>query len=95
MVRGVELALIQKLLATRVRTRTGCPQELHVRHEPRIVADDMILVLQSTLQGLGITQLPLPLCFSEICSKYCCRDFRHHRFNFNSCFHRGTECCRP
>jgi DNA-binding transcriptional LysR family regulator len=41
-------------------------QELHVRHEPMFVANDMILVRQVALQGLGIAQLPLPVCFTEI-----------------------------
>jgi len=41
-------------------------QELHVRHEPRFVTDDMILMRQTALQGLGIAHLALPVCLSEI-----------------------------
>jgi DNA-binding transcriptional LysR family regulator len=41
-------------------------QELHIRLEPKFVADDMLLVRQIALQGLAIAQLPLPLCLNEI-----------------------------
>jgi DNA-binding transcriptional LysR family regulator len=41
-------------------------QELNVRHEPMFVSNDMILVRQTALQGLGIAQLPLPVCVDEI-----------------------------
>ena len=37
-----------------------------MRHEPMFVSNDMILVRQIALQGLGIAQLPLPVCIDEI-----------------------------
>jgi DNA-binding transcriptional LysR family regulator len=41
-------------------------QELQIRHEPKLIADDMELVCQAAVQGLGIAQLPLSICVSEI-----------------------------
>jgi DNA-binding transcriptional LysR family regulator len=41
-------------------------QELQVRHEPKLIADDMVLILQAALQGLGIAQLPLSACVEQV-----------------------------
>jgi DNA-binding transcriptional LysR family regulator len=41
-------------------------QELQMRHEPKFIADDMILIRQAAVQGIGIAQLPLSVCRDEI-----------------------------
>jgi DNA-binding transcriptional LysR family regulator len=41
-------------------------QEIQVRHEPKMVADDLTLIRQAVLQGFGIAQLPLMFCMEEI-----------------------------
>jgi len=41
-------------------------QEIQVRYEPTLVIDDMMLIRQAVMQGLGIAQLPLAFCLSEI-----------------------------
>ena len=41
-------------------------QEIQVRHEPRMIVDDLTLVRQAVLQGIGIAQLPLAICLNEI-----------------------------
>jgi DNA-binding transcriptional LysR family regulator len=41
-------------------------QELQVRHEPMLIIDDMMLIRQAVVQGLGIAQLPLAFCSNEI-----------------------------
>ena len=40
--------------------------EMQIRHEPKFVSDDMGLVRQAAIQGLGIAQLPLSVCLTEI-----------------------------
>jgi DNA-binding transcriptional LysR family regulator len=40
--------------------------EVQVRHEPTLIADDMVLVRQAAEGGLGIAQLPLSVCVNEI-----------------------------
>lgn len=40
--------------------------EVQIRHEPTLIADDMILVRQAAEGGLGIAQLPLSVCVNEI-----------------------------
>ena len=40
--------------------------EFQTRHDPKFVADDMALVRHSAVHGLGIAQLPLSVCLSEI-----------------------------
>jgi DNA-binding transcriptional LysR family regulator len=37
-----------------------------VRHEPKLIADDIVVIRQAVLGGLGIAQLPLAACLSEI-----------------------------
>jgi DNA-binding transcriptional LysR family regulator len=39
---------------------------IKIHHEPRLIADDMILVRQAAAGGLGIAQLPLSVCLEEI-----------------------------
>jgi DNA-binding transcriptional LysR family regulator len=41
-------------------------RELQVRHEPVLIIDDMMLIRQAALQGLGIAQLPLAFCLNDI-----------------------------
>jgi DNA-binding transcriptional LysR family regulator len=41
-------------------------KEVQVRHEPTLISDDMILVRQAAVSGLGIAQLPLSSCLNEI-----------------------------
>jgi DNA-binding transcriptional LysR family regulator len=41
-------------------------REIQIRHEPTLIADDMVLVRQAVVGGLGIAQLPLSACLSEI-----------------------------
>src|SRR5882724_2451345 len=41
-------------------------KEIQVRHEPTLIADDMVLVRQAAVSGLGIAQLPLSACLSDI-----------------------------
>jgi DNA-binding transcriptional LysR family regulator len=41
-------------------------RELQIRHEPTLIADDMVLVRQAAVGGLGIAQLPLSACLGEI-----------------------------
>jgi DNA-binding transcriptional LysR family regulator len=41
-------------------------QVIRIDHEPRLIADDMILVRQAAAGGLGIAQLPLSVCLKEI-----------------------------
>jgi hypothetical protein len=41
-------------------------QELQVRHEPKFIADDMMLIRLAAVQGIGIAQLPLSVCRDEI-----------------------------
>jgi DNA-binding transcriptional LysR family regulator len=40
--------------------------ELQVRHEPTLISDDMAVVRQAAVGGLGIAQLPLSACLGEI-----------------------------
>ena len=40
--------------------------EVQIRHEPTLIADDMIMVRQAAEGGLGIAQLPLSVCVNEI-----------------------------
>jgi DNA-binding transcriptional LysR family regulator len=40
--------------------------EIQVRHEPKLIADDIVVIRQAVLGGLGIAQLPLAACLSEI-----------------------------
>jgi DNA-binding transcriptional LysR family regulator len=44
----------------------GEGQEIQIRHEPKFVGDDMALVRQTALAGIGIAQLPLSVCIDEI-----------------------------
>jgi DNA-binding transcriptional LysR family regulator len=41
-------------------------REIQVRHEPTLIADDMMVIRQAAVGGLGIAQLPLSACLSEI-----------------------------
>lgn len=41
-------------------------QEVHIRHEPKVITDDMVLVREAAVQGVGIAQLPLSVCLDEI-----------------------------
>jgi DNA-binding transcriptional LysR family regulator len=41
-------------------------EEMQIRHEPKFVADDMALVRQSAVRAIGIAQLPLSVCVSEL-----------------------------
>jgi len=41
-------------------------QEIQIRHEPTVIADDMVLVRDAAAQGLGIAQLPLSACLSYL-----------------------------
>jgi DNA-binding transcriptional LysR family regulator len=41
-------------------------QEVQVRHEPTLIADDMALVRQAAVHGLGIAQLPLAACLEDL-----------------------------
>jgi DNA-binding transcriptional LysR family regulator len=41
-------------------------KEMQVRHEPTLIADDMVLVRQAVVNGLGIAQLPLSACLADI-----------------------------
>jgi DNA-binding transcriptional LysR family regulator len=41
-------------------------QEMQIRHEPKFAADDMSLVRQSAVRGIGIAQLPLSVCVNEL-----------------------------
>jgi DNA-binding transcriptional LysR family regulator len=40
--------------------------EVQVRHEPTLIADDMTMIRQAAEGGLGIAQLPLSVCVNEI-----------------------------
>jgi len=40
--------------------------EIQVRHEPKLITDDMALARQAAIQGLGIAQLPVSLCVNEL-----------------------------
>ena len=44
----------------------GQDREVSIRHEPKFVSDDMLSVRQAALSGIGIAQLPLLACTSEI-----------------------------
>jgi DNA-binding transcriptional LysR family regulator len=41
-------------------------QELQLRHEPKLITDDMVLARQAAIQGTGIAQLPLSVCVDEV-----------------------------
>lgn len=41
-------------------------KEIQLRHEPTLIADDMMLVRQAAVNGVGIAQLPLSACMAEI-----------------------------
>ena len=41
-------------------------QEINIRHEPTLIADDMTLVRQAAVHGLGIAQLPLAACLDDL-----------------------------
>ena len=41
-------------------------KEMQVRHEPTLIADDMLLIRQAAVDGLGIAQLPLSACLNEV-----------------------------
>jgi len=43
-------------------------QEMQVRHEPKLIADDMTMIREAALQGLGIAQLPLSACAEQVSS---------------------------
>lgn len=40
--------------------------EVNIRHEPTLIADDMVIVRQAAEGGLGVAQLPLAVCVNEI-----------------------------
>jgi len=40
--------------------------EIQIRHEPTLIADDMALIRQAAVGGMGIAQLPLSGCLNEI-----------------------------
>jgi DNA-binding transcriptional LysR family regulator len=40
-------------------------KEIQARHEPALVADDMVFIRRAALNGLGIVQIPLIACQSE------------------------------
>lgn len=44
----------------------GQGAEMHVRYEPRLISDDLVLVRQAALHGVGIAQLPLSVCIDDI-----------------------------
>lgn len=44
----------------------GQGAEMQVRHEPRLISDDLVLVRQAALRGVGIAQLPLSVCLEDI-----------------------------
>ncbi len=41
-------------------------KELQIRHDPKFISDDMALVRQAAVQGIGIAQMPLAVCLNEI-----------------------------
>jgi DNA-binding transcriptional LysR family regulator len=41
-------------------------KEIQVRHEPTLTTDDMVLIRQAAVAGLGIVQLPLSACLAEV-----------------------------
>jgi DNA-binding transcriptional LysR family regulator len=41
-------------------------EEIQIRHEPTLIADDLMLVRQAAEDGLGIAQLPLSVCVNGI-----------------------------
>jgi len=41
-------------------------REIQIRHEPKLITDDMVLVRQAAVQGVGIAQLPLSVCLNEL-----------------------------
>jgi DNA-binding transcriptional LysR family regulator len=41
-------------------------KELQIRHEPKFISDDMVLVRQAAVQGVGIAQIPLAVCLNEV-----------------------------
>jgi DNA-binding transcriptional LysR family regulator len=41
-------------------------KEIPVRHEPTLIADDMMLIRQASVNGLGIVQMPLMACQAEV-----------------------------
>jgi DNA-binding transcriptional LysR family regulator len=36
--------------------------ETHIRHDPKVIADDMIMLRQAAVKGVGLAQLPLSVC---------------------------------
>jgi DNA-binding transcriptional LysR family regulator len=41
-------------------------QEIQIRHEPTLIADDLGVVRQATVHGLGVAQLPLAACVEDL-----------------------------
>jgi DNA-binding transcriptional LysR family regulator len=41
-------------------------REIQMRHEPKLISDDIALIRQMAVQGLGIVQLPLCVCQQEL-----------------------------
>jgi DNA-binding transcriptional LysR family regulator len=41
-------------------------QQVQVHHEPKLITDDMLLVRQAVVDGVGIAQLPLAVCLNEL-----------------------------
>lgn len=41
-------------------------EQIHVRHEPTMIADDIGMIRQAAVDGLGIAQLPLSACSTAI-----------------------------
>lgn len=44
-------------------------REIQVRHDPRLVVDDIVVVHQAVVQGMGIAQLPLSVCLNDLRSR--------------------------
>ena len=40
--------------------------EIQVRHEPKLIADDMVMLRQAAIEGVGLAQLPLSVCRSDV-----------------------------
>ena len=41
-------------------------REIHIRHEPLMIADEVGMIRRAAIDGLGIAQLPLSACLSDI-----------------------------
>ena len=44
----------------------GEEKEFQLRHEPKFISDDMVLVRQAAVHGMGIAQIPLAVCLNEV-----------------------------